>query len=311
MNARAQVNLVQNGSFEEYNQCPDENDCDIANLPHWQWSRSAHGYLNLCNFSDTIPAGCAAPFSVTDYGCFQYPQHGDAYVNIENKIYPVFDNRNQIQTRLLHPLDSGQCYYFSMYINLCDSCLVAIDDIGVLFRKNYIYINTGPFNPIYTFPPPQIIHKGTFITEKLEWVKYEGTFKADGDEEYMLIGSFSYPDSINMIVLDNGHQFSNKASYLVDNITLIECDSIIGVKEQIIPEINIYPNPTQDYFVVDAGKLNNVTIELFDISGRKLWQKLTTNQDPVDVSGLASGVYIAVVSRDGQVVKRERIIINR
>ncbi|UPT66808.1 MAG: T9SS type A sorting domain-containing protein [Sphingobacteriales bacterium JAD_PAG50586_3] len=313
VNARGQ-NLVQNPSFEQYNQCPnDQIGCDITSIPFWQWSKSGAAYANLCNFSDTVAGFCTVPFNVAADGCYQYPQDGNGYALVEvtvgNQSNPL-TYRNQLQSKLLKPLDSAQCYYFSMYISLCDSCGFATDDIGVLFVNNFINVN-GP-NLVENFPTPQIVHLGNFITEKETWVKYEGSFTALGGEYYILIGSMSKPDSISQITVPTGVDWNHKATYWIDNITLLECDSLTEINETPINTTKIYPNPAQDYFVVDAGNFNNIQVELFDISGRKLLQqKITINQQQVDVSGLANGVYIAAIINSGQVVKREKILISR
>jgi OOP family OmpA-OmpF porin len=292
-------NLVNNPSFEEYNECPIPNDCDISNIPHWQWSYSANAYANLCNFSDTVPLSCAAPYTTVDGGCFQYPQDGDAHVNIENFIYPFFFRRNQIQTKLIKPLDSLQCYYFSMYINLCDSCIAATDDIGVLFVKNFISLNFLP-NPYDNFPPPQIFHPGEFIQEKEEWIKYEGTFTATGGEEYMLIGSFSKADSIDYILLDNGSQFSNKASYLVDNITLIECNQI-GISEKPVSLIKAYPNPSNGVFTIENTKPIK-QLKIYNSFGQLVYtESPSTTKTTLDLTHLPAGMYLCNI--DGYSIK--------
>lgn len=292
-------NLLLNPSFEEYNQCPSPNNCDIASQPHWQWSYSSNSYANLCNFSDIVPTSCAAPYSTGDHGCFQYPQEGDGYALIEMVIYPIFANRTQLQTRLVKPLDSLKCYYFSMYINLCDSCIAATDDIGVLFVKNFISLSFLP-GPYDNFPPPQILHAGEFIQEKEEWVKYEGTFTATGGEEYMLIGSFSKADSIDYILLDNSSQFSNKASYLVDNITLIECDQV-GITETPISPIKVYPNPSNGLFTIENSKPIK-QLKIYNLYGQLVYtERPSSTKTTVDLTHLPAGMYLCNI--DNSIIK--------
>ncbi|UPT65642.1 MAG: T9SS type A sorting domain-containing protein [Sphingobacteriales bacterium JAD_PAG50586_3] len=138
-----------------------------------------------------------------------------------------------------------------MYITLCDSCQTAIDDIGVLFVKDFIVLNTP--NPIENFPSPQILYKGTFITDKENWVHYTGFFTAVGGEQYMLIGSFSEPDSINTIILPSGVSWDHRATYMVDNIILIECNQV-GINEKPITPIKAYPNPSNGIFTIESSK---------------------------------------------------------
>lgn len=308
---KAQVNLVHNPSFEEYNQCPEENNCDIANLPFWGYSNSLPAYLNICNFSNTQPIPCAAPFSTGGGGCLQYPQDGNGYALIENYIYPSFFYRSQLQTKLIKPLDSLQCYYFSMYINLCDSCIIATDDIGVLFVKNNINLNTP--NPVENFPTPQIFHSGVFIQEKEYWFKYEGSFIATGGEEYMLIGSFSNPDSIDIVFLPYGEQNGNQSTYIIDNITLIECDSLIGVNEMPYNPVSIYPNPAQGFVSIELPKsYNQAQLNIYNITGQLIAQKqITQSNQQIPITELGNGMYIFVIQNGDRVIGRQRVVVAR
>lgn len=303
-------NMVNNPSFEEYNVCPTPGNCDIASIPGWIYSKSGNSYVNTCNFSDTVGRSCAAPFNTGGGGCFQYPQDGNGMTYIENVIYPIFGFRSQLQTKLIKPLDSARCYYFSMYINLCDSCIVGTDDIGILFVNNFINLNTQ--FPIENFPTPQILHKGTFIIDKENWVKYEGTFTAIGGEEFMLIGSFSHPDSINTVLLNNGGQFNNKAGYFVDNIYLAECDSTVGVDEYLKEEIKIYPNPAQDYVSVDVpAAYKDLHLSIYNLTGQLITQKQITHSQQIPISELVNGMYIFVVAANSKPLYQGKFIVNR
>jgi PQQ-dependent dehydrogenase (s-GDH family) len=77
--------------------------------------------------------------------------------------------------------------------------------------------------------------------------------------------------------------------------------------------IDVYPNPATDYFVVYNYKLASNQILLYDISGRMLRNIKATNlTTKVDVSNLARGVYVlAVKGIDGQLIRTEKIVINR
>jgi OOP family OmpA-OmpF porin len=300
-------NLVNNPSFEEYTECPDSiNFCRPYIVDYWgDYSYDLSVYENSCIPSLIVQKPCGVPFNYAGGGCFQYPQQGNGCILLENIIYPEFFIRSQIQTQLVKPLDSLECYYFSMYINLCDSCLVATDDIGVLFAKNFISLNFLP-NPYDNFPTPQIFHPGEFIQEKEGWFKYEGSFTATGGEEYMLIGSFSKADSIDYVLLDNGSANSNKASYLVDNITLIECDQV-GINEKPISPIKAYPNPSNGMFTIENTKpikqlkIYNTYGQLLPLPKSLPQGGGTSNKVVVDLTHLPAGIYLC--NLDGYSIK--------
>lgn len=297
--ARGQ-NLVQNPSFEQYNQCPnDQIGCDIASIPFWQWSKSGAAYANLCNFSDTAAVFCAAPHNVAADGCYQYPQDGNGYALVDViAANGTLAYRNHLQSKLVKPLDSAKCYYFSMYINLCDSCGFATDDIGVLFVNNFINVN-GP-NLVENFPTPQIMNLGDFITNKENWVKYEDTFTATGGENYILIGSMSIPDSISQISLPTGNDWNHKATYWIDNITLIECDQV-GINEEPKPQIKVYPNPSNGVFTIENTKPIK-HLKIYNSYGQLVYaESPSSTKTTVDLTHLPAGMYLCNI--DNSIIK--------
>ena len=84
------------------------------------------------------------------------------------------------------------------------------------------------------------------------------------------------------------------------------------MEENIAQQIKIFPNPANDVLTLNTGNLKNIQLELFDISGRKLFQqKVSYSQENVDVSSFANGVYICTITSNNQTVKREKIVISR
>ena len=77
--------------------------------------------------------------------------------------------------------------------------------------------------------------------------------------------------------------------------------------------IDVYPNPAIDYFVVYNYKLTNNQIALYDISGKRI--KSLQGKDlatRVDVSNLPNGVYVLTIKNtDSKNIRTEKIIIAR
>ena len=55
-------------------------------------------------------------------------------------------------------------------------------------------------------------------------------------------------------------------------------------------DTNIYPNPANNYVIVDGDDIQEV--EIFDMMGRKLISHNVENSSMIDISGLASGIYL-------------------
>ena len=288
--ARGQ-NLVNNPSFEEYNQCPDSVNWHIYNVNNWNvYANDDYlaQYNNICNLSITQPRPGGVPFSTLGGGSFQYPESGDGYIGLELIKFTNYIYRSIPQIRLTKPLDSGQLYCYTMYVSLCDSCGRATDDLSVLFTDNPINLNITD-----TFPTPQIVHHGTFLTDKINWMKYEGTFIAQGGEEYMLIGCFSKHEDLDMEVLDSN--LTVNAYYLIDDVSLLECDQV-GLNESPISPITIYPNPSNGIFTVENTKPIK-HLKIYSSYGQLvLTESPNSVKTTVDLTHLPAGIYLCNIN---------------
>lgn len=87
-----------------------------------------------------------------------------------------------------------------------------------------------------------------------------------------------------------------------DNI--IEGTAPVVLSTQTIDEsyTSIYPNPTNGIVTINNSKQENMTITVYDINGSTL---STTTKSQVNISNLASGIYIfKIATKNGEVVKR-------
>jgi hypothetical protein len=61
------------------------------------------------------------------------------------------------------------------------------------------------------------------------------------------------------------------------------------VADIIVPEVNIYPNPANDYFVIDSGDAIPVYVEVMDMTGKMVFNGSQIRQ--VDVNNWTNGIY--------------------
>ncbi|MCG8581669.1 MAG: T9SS type A sorting domain-containing protein [Bacteroidales bacterium] len=57
----------------------------------------------------------------------------------------------------------------------------------------------------------------------------------------------------------------------------------------------IYPNPASDYFIINSAE-ERVSLQIYSLSGAKVFERTVITKSPVDVSGLVNGVYIIRVN---------------
>jgi len=67
----------------------------------------------------------------------------------------------------------------------------------------------------------------------------------------------------------------------------------VPIKNNVFPEINIYPNPSDDYIKIDFSSTKIYTINLYDFSGKLLFQTSTQSDSlKINTKGFKSGFYI-------------------
>ena len=94
--------------------------------------------------------------------------------------------------------------------------------------------------------------------------------------------------------------------YVVEVVTSIQTENI---------EIELFPNPTTDlaYLKFKSGRtISDLTYSLTDIHSRIISNKTTLSENnEIDLSALANGVYLLNVRDEKQTIKSFRIIKNK
>lgn len=78
-----------------------------------------------------------------------------------------------------------------------------------------------------------------------------------------------------------------------------------GIEDIQKDNVNLYPNPTSDYVIIEAD-VNIKQIDLFDFSGKLA--KRVENTGFIDMSSLASGHYIVLISLNDNRLVYKRIM---
>jgi hypothetical protein len=172
----SQVNLVPNPSFEDTVCCYPSN-------PYFP----AIGWFALGSsdyFRDGYNGSFGDPTINNGYGS-QSPIFGEGYSGFA--IYENPLNREMLLTKLLQPLEAGKKYCISYYVSKPERSDYASNGISVyLFADSvaeYSY-NPGDFiGKTPTFACDSVIYDTT------NWVKIEGSFIAQGGEQFLVLGN--------------------------------------------------------------------------------------------------------------------------
>ena len=106
----------------------------------------------------------------------------------------------------------------------------------------------------------------------------ELTFQSDGTSTY--------------IIMVEGYDSTKAGNFQLE----LTCETILGVAENQLQDVVIYPNPVTDNLQISA-KNEIQTVAIFNINGQQLIQKeINSLQGQIDFSTLATGIYFVKVT---------------
>jgi PKD repeat protein len=128
-----------------------------------------------------------------------------------------------------------------------------------------------------------------FVPTADQWMNHEVTFPVNGVEGDQVI-----------IAFQNRGRYGN--ALYVDNINL---QSTVSVDEAVTkPNINLYPNPAEDYIHLSLQQINGdiITLRIVDMTGRVVYTEQFSRAERIEkrlnLETLASGTYQVVLSTE-------------
>jgi gliding motility-associated-like protein len=232
----AQINLVPNPSFEQYDTCPNAFT-QMRYAVGWESATGATpDYWNAC---DTGIAN--VPNNVKG---FQPARSGDAFAGViltrNNTLFPPLNqNREYIRTELNQALVAGRQYCVTFYVNRADSCDWATGNIGVYFSvnpdTNYSTTNVLLYTPQVANNPANI------IADNIGWTKISGSFIAAGGERHIMIGNFNTFQTSNVQFIGGCFDCNGEPElgyYYVDDICVFKGDCNSSCTGDISPVVD-------------------------------------------------------------------------
>ena len=295
-------NLIPNYSFEDtalrVTPLYLPADWTAANLEGWEYfTPHQKQFRPLFSVPNNIAGTQVAKTGSAYAGLYLY----GLYSSIRDGI------REYLQVKLRQPLMFDSTYCFQLYISLGDTFQYASKNmIGVYFSSNQVYGNYSHHLP---YIPQLVVSPNTFITDKINWVKIDMQYKAQGGEEYITIGNFNDTNYIDTtFVAGGGNQFWAASSfYYLDDIWLSSCDSlpeslITAVNEPFLKQkFKVYPNPFQEQITVHYEGNENLVYQLFNSLGQEVAVQIQSfnHRTLLSVGNLPKGLYWLRVS-DGE-----------
>lgn len=231
----AQQNLVPNGSFEEYSECPEANDLNDGQFERakgwWSPTWGTPDFFHRCN--DTINSPNQGVVGVpNNFWGHQDAFHGDGYVGfVPYNFFLDIEQESEaeyIATRLVQKLKPCYNYRFQMRVNLANLSMYGYTKIGAYFTDEFIEKDPSTSSGLIS-RDAQVVNEYT-IMDTVEWTLVTGEFQAKGNEKYLYIGYFDEPFVDDTVFLQEPNfPFEDRAGYYyVDSVSLYEIDKVEG-----------------------------------------------------------------------------------
>ena len=241
----SRVNLVFNGSFEEYRFCPKRVDAVgvLINVDGWyQPTKGSADYFNTCGSRE-----CGVPKNKLGE---QLPHDGDGYCGI---YCSKNDYREYLQTRLRRKLRAGDSIRLTFFVSLSEQSTGAVATLGGLFTKEDIYdtvrsillhkeyetLSDDIFQVIATTYTPQVMNPPDVpLTDTKNWQCVTGIFVADGGEQYITLGNFNTAERSGYVEPDSLVRLLPGSYYYIDDV-FVEC---LNCEPPITDDLNVDSN---------------------------------------------------------------------
>lgn len=250
-------NLIENPSFERYLACPKnlgnlKDDLADWNIP----TLGSTDYFHSCSEAMGTPK---------NFNGEQPADFGEGYVGLY--LYAPDDYREYLQAKLTGTLQKDSVYKVTFYVSLAERSDFAIKEFGLLFSENALQVNTrkvlskmhlskvkGDVSNYFE------IRYSDFYSDEEEWVKVEKEFKANGTENFLIIGNFK----------DNKrtHKFKTKRKATKGSYYYLDMVSILPKNESsLFEDKSVKKNSVQDY---SLNTINTFESVLFQFDTYKL-----------------------------------------
>ncbi len=293
-------NLVPNPSFEIYSSCPDAH-CQIERaIPWFKGCRFGSGYYNSCANSGVAPY-VGVPYNNS---CNYLPaKSGNAYAGIFAELDQYYNTRVYLEVKLTEPLQANTSYYAGFWICMEDCLYLSMDMVGMYFSVDSVWCPQNQIPPVNLINAvPQVNNTpGNVLTDTANWTLISGYFKANGGEQYLVIGNF-YPWNQTTWYWTQMQGFP-RAYYYIDDVFVYEdslTTSLPPDGNAGLPDICLVPNPGTNIIRVSSQSpvKEDITLIFQSMDGntvREIFVPAEGAQEMIDITSLPAGFYLVRV----------------
>jgi gliding motility-associated-like protein len=307
--AKTQTEYITNGSFEQIDSCYGNAAPIGFDVFSWAgckgWSNPIASSSDL--WCENPLQGVVTPPYIPSCG-YQYPHSGNNMAGLLIGAGAGYANyREYIQNTLHQKLTLSQNYVIEFYLSKgtmpCTTNKFGIKFFNAMFNDLSTYWLTN----LTTDADNEI---NNFITDTLGWQKVTMQYKANGNEKYVIIGSFA--DSLNLSLEPNGCDTTGNGSSYVFGVGYFFIDDVsIKEIEPLAPVIpNVFtPNSdlVNDVWRCDFSAFETVNCSIYNRWGNLIFQsnKQIILWDGRTTSGIRSedGIYFYCIETETEKYK--------
>ena len=288
---RAQTNLVPNGGFEEYVECPGWSPTNADVHLAEPWIGFSADYIHTCSGQDP---------DAIEPELYNTPRSGEGYVQFAVYLAETNNFREYIEVELIESLEVGERYCVEYYCKLSQGFGIGINGMGAHFTLEYTPHSSGA-NADFPYTPQivsEIIHNDTEnYTQVLE------SFIAQRAFNYVTIGNFLDDEDLKTEITSELPDWGGGTYYAIDDIAVYKCPLSIEEQEQL-PKT--YPALGQLHI---KHLQEPVLVEIYDKNGRKVASQYFENDSTYELNFLANGLYIYRLSSKNSIAESGKIMV--
>lgn len=265
---KAQTNLVPNGSFEEYYNCPGGGNLQLW-AKNWYAPNFALGdspdYFHVCATNPQV----GVPQNNRGY---QIPKTGNAYAGFYAR--GNNDGREYLQVELTKPLQVGKKYAVQFYLNLPDGVAFSVWNIGMYLSNTAI--SSPLINNYVLNVTPQILNEEGNFLNWTDWTEVQGEYTAQGGEKFITIGNFYTEVNTDTLFIPGLNQFNPNITYVyLDDVSITEI-----LCEPVFPNVftpnddGMNENWQPKLCLDDDGQVN---ITIYNRWGKKVFESINND----------------------------------
>lgn len=285
-------NLVPNGSFEEYSECPNAlGQIDFCN--NWISSLGTCDYYNSCKTGDAT--GASVP---TNFSGSQYAKDFSAYAGLVTFDVTSSNYREILSCQLNEDLIPFTTYYFSLWYCRGGEGLgnsVSSNNLGIRFSSE----NLTTYSDLIVNSSQ--LYVDTIINDSTNWNQLKGNIIVNEPVSHIYIGNF-FDDSNTLSIFD-GNQLNYWAYYYIDDIRLSTDSTYVyaGTLEKNKYLTEIYPSIFNTVLNIETN-YSSSELSIFSEKGTLVYNvHLERSSTSINTTHWKKGLYLIQIKRNGSI----------